>query len=120
MKGYTLKLDVSAWDLTLDDTGQIAVSDGAYAVAQNVANAQRLFKQDAYFNQKSGIPHFETELGNRFNIAAPILRTRMKKAAVGVESVKDANVILEYENGRVCGARTKITLVNGKTATIET
>lgn len=120
MKGYTLKLDVGAWDLTLDDTGQIATSNGAYAVAQNVANAQRLFKLDAYFNQQRGIPHFETELGNRFDIAAPVLRTRMKKAAMDVENVKNAAVILEYKNGRVCGASTKITLIDGKTATIET
>lgn len=119
MKGYTLKLDVGGWDLTLDETGKIATAHGAYAAAQNVANAQRLFIADAYFDQRRGVPHFETELGDKFAVAAPVLRTRMKKAALTVNAVKDASVALSYKDGRICGTTTTIKLHDGTTAIVE-
>lgn len=118
MKGYTLQLD-GGWDITLDNVGKLATTSGAYAVAQNVANAQRLFVMDAYFNQRRGIPHFETELGSKFPVAASVLRTRMKKAALGVEHVKTAEVQVAYEEDRICGSRTTVTLDDGTTVKIE-
>lgn len=120
MQGYTVLLDASDWDLTLDETGRIATAQGAYAAAQNVANAQRLFVFDAYFNQQRGIPHFETELGDKFSVAAPILRTRLKKAAVGVVGVTTATVELAYKEDRICGTTTTVTLTDGTKASVET
>ena len=46
-KGHTLMLDPDEWDLILDDGGQIVDTAGAYGIAQNVANAVRLFTDDA-------------------------------------------------------------------------
>ena len=51
-------LDPDEWDLILDDGGQIVDTAGAYGIAQNVANAVRLFTDDAYYFRDRGIPHF--------------------------------------------------------------
>ena len=119
MTGYTLQLDINNWDLTLDSVGKLAVTTGPYAVAQNVANAQRLFKKDACLFQKRGIPHFQTELGDKYSVSASVTRSRLKKTAKSVEGVKDATALLRLEEGRIIGVTTKITLNDGTTAEIE-
>ena len=53
--GHTLTLDLNEWDLTLDSGGNIATSVGPYAIAQNVANAVRLFTNDAWYDPERGI-----------------------------------------------------------------
>ena len=58
----TLLLDKD-WDLTLDKSGRIAVADGPYATAQNVANECRLFTDDACFDTERGIPYYVIALG---------------------------------------------------------
>lgn len=83
--GHTLALDADGWDLTLDASGNIAVTSGDYAVAQNVANAVRLFTDDAYFDPDRGIPHFATTLGHK--PALSVFRSRVRKAAQGVDGV---------------------------------
>lgn len=51
--GRTLYLN-DKWDIFSDASGQIALVSGAYAIAQNAANAVRLFKNDAYLAQRAG------------------------------------------------------------------
>ena len=64
-------LDPDEWDLILDDGGQIVDTSGAYGIAQNVANAVRLFTDDAYY-----------------------FRDReYESAAVGVDGVLSANLL---------------------------
>ena len=92
---YTFFLD-SNWDITLDSSGRLRMSERAYAIAQNVANAVKLFTDDAFFAQDEGIPHFEIELGRKPFFS--VLRGRIKKAAMDVEGVLDAVVNLESVN----------------------
>ena len=93
---YTFFLDAN-WDITLDSSGRLRMSDKAYAIAQNVANAVRLFTQDAFFAQDEGIPHFEIDLGRKPLYS--VLRGRVKKAALEVEGVLDAVVNLDTPVG---------------------
>lgn len=111
----TLFLDAS-WDITLDAAGGIAVVDGPYAVAQNVANAVRLFTDDAYFDADKGIPHFDIELGHKPPIA--VLRSRIAKAARAVEGVASAEVILDEPKGRVLGGEILLTTTAGQTISV--
>lgn len=90
MTAHSLYLDPNTWDLTLDQAGGIAVTTDAYAIAQNVANAIRLFTNDAYYNQDRGIPHFALELKAHPKIS--VLRARIKEAAENVAGVKNAQV----------------------------
>ena len=64
MTQKTLKLN-DDWDLFVDTKGDLSVTDKTsknYAIAQNVANAFRLFTNDAYYFTDEGIPHFLIEL----------------------------------------------------------
>ncbi len=80
----TLTLD-RKWDITLSGTGDISVTNGELATAQNVANEGRLFTEDAYFIQDRGTPHFVVELGKKTNHS--VLRSYLRKAALRVEDV---------------------------------
>ena len=85
MPGHTLLLDTDAWDLTLDSGGNIATGTGSYAIAQNVANAVRLFTNDAWYAPDEGIPHFMVELGTLPEQS--VVRSRVTQAALGVDGV---------------------------------
>ena len=92
----TLALDDN-WDITLDEMGNIAVYDDDYAIAQNVANAVRLFTNDAYFNKTRGIPHYDVELGNPAFPSRSVLYARIRQAAMNVSGVTDAEVTLDFD-----------------------
>ena len=115
----TLLLD-QQWDLTLDKSGRIAVAEGAYATAQNVANECRLFTQDAYFEPERGIPYYLIALGRK--LSPSVLRARLRDAAYLVEDVEDVtDVVLESldtETRRVTG-EIQFTSVEGEDASVE-
>ena len=73
------------WDVSLTQSGRIAVALGDYATAQNVANECRLFTEDAYFDQERGIPYFLLALGQK--VPGSALRARIRSAALLVEDV---------------------------------
>lgn len=127
--GHTLILSDTDWDLTLTESGGIATATGAYAVSQNVANAVRLFTQDAFYDPDRGIPHFVTDLGRRFS--PPVVRSEVQAAALSVAGVKrcrltDARVTRGTEvaqTGDTVRARTltgdiRLTLETGETANV--
>ena len=59
-------------------------------MAQNVANAVRLFTDDAYYDAGRGIPHFALTLGRK--PAMSVFRAVVRQAALGVDGVKAADV----------------------------
>ena len=87
--GHSLLLDAE-WDIQLDASGNIAVTTGDYAVAQNVSNAVRLFTDDAYYDPDRGIPHFALTLGRK--PAMSVFRAVVRQAALGVDGVRAAEV----------------------------
>lgn len=87
---HSLFLDPDKWDLFVDKNGKIANCYAEYAIAQNVANACRLFIKDAYYDEERGIPHFALELKEQPSI--DILKNRLRDAALEVKGVADAQV----------------------------
>lgn len=61
----TLKLSMEVWDLTLDGSGNMAIADSGYAVAQDVASACLVFAGECYYDNTLGIPWKEEVLGHR-------------------------------------------------------
>ena len=112
---YTLKLDAN-WDLMLDDNGNIATARDGYAIAQNVANAVRLFTKDAYFDQNRGIPHFDIELGHYPPVS--VLRSQIIKAAKMVEGVASATVQFTSFDERALNGEITIKMTDGGTANV--
>ena len=120
MAGHTLFLDPDSWDLTLDAGGHIATTSGAndeaYGIAQNVANAVRLFTRDAFYDPDRGLPHFLMELG-----AAPdlsVVRSRIRRAALAVDGVADAVVDITGITDRVMEGRISLTTDAGETVDV--
>ncbi len=116
MSAYTLFLTPEKWDLTLDSGGGIATTQGAYAIAQNVANAIRLFTNDAYYDENRGIPHFAIEL--KTHPALSVLRSRCKEAAEKVPGVKSAEILDLALDNRVLSGVIRLTLQDGSIADV--
>jgi hypothetical protein len=107
------------WDITLDGAGNLATTSGKYCDAQNVANAVRLFTQDAYIRQRQGVPHFSLDLGVKPSLSE--VRAVYREAALGVENIADATVDiagLDTETRAMTGTITA-TSENGETVSVE-
>lgn len=116
MTAHTLYLQPDSWDITLDSSGRIARSTQAYAIAQNVANAVRLFTGEAFFAMDEGIPHFDIELG-KTRPALSVLRARMREAALNVEGVLDAQITLDDVQDRKLTGEILLTVADGDKST---
>lgn len=112
MNGHTLYLTPDNWDITLDSSGRLQTSANAYAIAQNVANAVRLFTGEAFFAMDEGIPHFDIELG-KTRPALSVLRARMREAALNVEGVLDAQITLDDVQERKLTGEILLTVADG-------
>lgn len=116
MTAHTLYLQPDTWDITLDSSGRIARSTQAYAIAQNVANAVRLFTGEAFFAMDEGIPHFDIELG-KTRPALSVLRARMREASLNVEGVLDAQITLDDVQERKLTGEILLTVADGDKST---
>jgi hypothetical protein len=119
MNKRTLYLNPDKWDITLDGAGNIATAAGRYADAQNVANAVRLFTQDAYLRQRQGVPHFSLDLGVKPALSE--VRAIYRETALAVENIADATVDiagLDTETRAMTGT-IHSTNENGETVTVE-
>ena len=116
MTAHTLYLNPDTWDIPLDSSGRIARSTQAYAIAQNVANAVRLFTGEAFFAMDEGIPHFDIELG-KTRPALSVLRARMREAALNVEGVLDAQITLDDVQERKLTGEILLTVADGDKST---
>ena len=76
------------WDICLDRSGRIALTRGAMATAQSVANEARLFTNDAYFQQDKGSPYFIFALGQR-RVNPAVVRSYLRRAALRVRDVRE-------------------------------
>jgi hypothetical protein len=107
------------WDITLDGAGNIQTTSGRYCDAQNVANAVRLFTNDAYLRQRQGVPHFALDLGVK--PSASEVRAVYRNTAMAVENIADASVVivgLDTETRAMTGTITATT-DNGGTVNVE-
>nr|DAV52481.1 MAG TPA: Protein of unknown function (DUF2634) [Caudoviricetes sp.] len=116
---FTLALNKN-WDIYVNENGDIATIDNTYAIAQNAANAVRLFTNDAYFDTQRGIPHYDIELGNKAIPNRSTLTNRIKNAILEIENVDDVEVVLEFNNKtRTYGGNIYITTTDSTTIQIE-
>lgn len=90
------------WDLILTPEGNLRMSTGALAVAQNLANEIRLWTNDAYYQQDNGIDWKEVQLAKKLDES--VLIQVIKEAGLrtaGVKEVTDVKLTEFDEENRV-------------------
>lgn len=92
MRCNTLLLDRSAWDLIIDSSGNIAMGQPSYALAQDVASAVRLFSGELYYDTTKGVPYFSQVLGQL--PPNSLIQELLKKAALTVPGIVKAKVAI--------------------------
>ena len=98
----SLLLDRTTWDVCLDASQNIAVCDPPYALAQEVANAIKLFLGECYYDTSRGIPYYGQILGRLPPLA--LFKTFMVNAALTVGGVVSAVCfVTKFTNRHVKG-----------------
>lgn len=88
----TLLLDPETWDLTLDASGNVAVAQAPYALAQDASSACRLFRGELWYDTTQGINYSGNILG--FQAPISLLRADLIAAAETVPDVTAAKVFV--------------------------
>lgn len=88
----TLLLDIGAWDLVMDASGNIAMASAPYAIAQDVASAVRLFLGELWYDTKQGIPYWTQVLGKL--PPASMLIELINQAALSVPDVVSCRTLI--------------------------
>lgn len=109
----TLLLDADAWDLTLDSFGNIAMANAPYAAAQDVASACRLWKGEARYDTRRGVPYEQSILGQQ--VPSGTLASWLEGEATTNPDVSSAAAILQQQEGRALGGQIQLTLTDGTT-----
>jgi hypothetical protein len=96
--GDTLLLDRTLWDLTLTSSGDIAVAQHPYALAQDVASAVKLFRGELYYQTSKGVPYWGQILGEFPPLA--FVKAQIVNAALSVPGVVEAVCYISSVAGR--------------------
>lgn len=111
-KMKSLLLDRDVWDLVLDANGNIASASEPYARAQDVACACRLFAREQWYDMQSGIPYDSEILGQWPPLS--LVRERLKQAALSVDGVVSAQVVITGVSGRNISGQVQFIDTEGK------
>ena len=115
----TLLLDDN-WDLTLDANGNLAIVDGKYAIAQDVASAVRLFLGELWYAIDQGIPYYEQILGVWPPPSLEYLKTKFIEAGLMVPGTVSIKAFLTGPGpAREIGGQLQITDGSGRLSVIE-
>jgi len=112
----SLLLDAAEWDLVADASGNIAVADNPYALAQEVANAIRTFLGEVWFNTSLGLDYFGLVLGKTPSLA--LLKTALVAAALSIEGVASARCFIASFRNRVLDGQVQIVTTTGVTVVV--
>lgn len=112
----TLLLDNSAWDLVLDSSGNIALAEAPYAVAQDVASAIRTFLGEVYYDTTLGVAYWQQLLGQPLSQALVI--RAMNAAVLTVPDVISANTAITSFSGRQVSGQVQFTTSDGVSSKI--
>jgi hypothetical protein len=111
----TLLLDPTTWDLCLDASGDIALAQEPYAIAQDVASAVKLFLGEYWYDLSLGTPYFQTTLGKIPPLQ--VVKSQVVAAALTVPGVKSAQCFISSINNRNIAGQVQITTTSGQILT---
>ncbi|MCT8341934.1 MULTISPECIES: hypothetical protein [Photorhabdus] len=88
MQTRSFLLDIKSWDLTLDDSGNISITDNPYAVAQDVACACSTYLGECWYDTTLGLPYYQRILGHWPGIQ--LINSKMQQEAMKLPYVQSA------------------------------
>lgn len=109
----TLLLDLDNWDLVLDLSGNIALANAPYSLAQDVASAIKLFQAELWYDAAQGVPYATQILGQTPPIS--LLKQYLVNAALTVSGVVSAQCIIQSFAGRNIVGKVIFIDTNGQT-----
>lgn len=107
---------VVAWDLKVDINGDIAVCEGAYSIAQQVANEIKLFAGEGWYDLTQGTPHFAQILGINSNLG--LIRNILLDRVNGVDNVRSSDIDMYVDSSRTLHGNIFITSKDGETVNV--
>lgn len=107
----TLYLDPLTWDFALDASGNLALANAPYALAQDAASAIRTFLGECYYDTTQGIPYFTQLLGERPSI--PLMKAQFVAAAMTVPGIVSATVYISAITDRQVTGQVQVTDATG-------
>lgn len=110
----TLLLDVLAWDLAADASGNIAVATEPYAQAQDAASAIKLFQGELYFDTTKGIPYFSQILGQAPPIS--LMKAYFNQQALTVPGIVTSQCFITSWTDRAIRGQVQIKNESGVTS----
>lgn len=87
----TVLLDRTTWDFLMNANGSLAVASDAYAIAQDVASAVRVFEGEVYYDTSQGLPYRQKILGRGQSLA--LFNTDAEAAAMTTPGVVSARAV---------------------------
>lgn len=109
MTTTSVYLQRDTWDLALDVSGNIAVCDEPYRIAQDAATAIRTFQEDCIYDVTLGIPYWTQILGQQAPIE--LIRSYFLNEATSVPGAASAVVYLRNDPQRGIGGQVQIAQV---------
>lgn len=107
----TLLLDTVSWDLTVDASGNMAVANEPYALAQDAASAIKTFLGECYWDTTVGVP-YKTILGKKPPLA--LLKQQLIDAAKTVPNVVSARVFIASLTDRSLTGQVQVISTSGQ------
>lgn len=101
-----------SWDIQLDSSGDLAMTEGAQRIAQDVACYEKTFYGEPYFAAQEGVPYLQRELAE---LPPPeLVRERANARALEVPDVAEAETVLTEFTGRVLTGVIYVTSTEGE------
>lgn len=110
----TLLLDVGAWDLVLDASGNLAIAGPPYSLAQDAASAIRLFQGELWYDVTQGVPYWQRILGKWPPLS--LMKAKFTAAALTVPGVVSAQCFIASITERKVTGQVQIKDADGNTA----
>ena len=113
----TLLLDTVNYDLVVDASGNIAVANPPYQLAQDAASEIKLFLGELYYDTTQGVPYFQNILGQ----SPPLQYIKAKLAAAALTadpSIVSAQVFISSISNRGLKGQVQVSDQSGNTLAV--
>ena len=107
----TLFLNPTSWDLDIDASGNIAMANEPYALAQDAASAIRTFQGECWYDSTVGVPYWALILAKQPPLS--LIKAQFVAAALTVPNVATAVCYISTIANRNLVGQVQITDVNG-------